>query len=138
MSVYRLPDFAENGNPEYGPNLWIAGVVEIPTIASAWTKRLISCKECAKVAQKLQSTSTESSGLTQIRVRYLERRKLADGSIAYYYCPPESAQRAGVALPAPLGKEPIAAAAKAEEQNRRIDDWRAGREQGRGGPILAP
>jgi hypothetical protein len=90
MSVYRLPNSAENANPEYGPNLSIAGAVEIPTIASAWTKRLIGCKECAKVAQKLQSISTESSGLAQIRVRYLERRKLADGSIAYYYCPPES------------------------------------------------
>jgi hypothetical protein len=73
--------------------------------------------------------------LARIKVRYLERRRLADGSTAYYYCPPGNAQKAGVALPAALGKEPIAAAAKAEEQNKRIDDWRAGKEPGRAGPV---
>jgi hypothetical protein len=67
-----------------------------------------------------------------IKIRYLETRRLADGSIAYYYHPPKPAQNAGIALPEALGKDPVAAAARAEEQNKRLDDWRDGKEEGRG------
>jgi hypothetical protein len=78
------------------------------------------------------STSTGSSGLGEIKIRYLETRRLADGSTAYYYHPPKPAQKAGIALSEALGKDPVAAAARAEEQNKRIDDWRAGKDEGGG------
>ena len=68
------------------------------------------------------STLTGSSGLGEIKIQYLETRTLADGSTAYYYHSPKPAQRAGIALSEALGKDPVAAAAKAEEQNKRIDD----------------
>jgi hypothetical protein len=63
------------------------------------------------------STLTGSLGLGEIKIRYLETRRLADGSTAYYYHPPKPARNAGIALPEVLGKDPVAAAAKAEEQN---------------------
>ena len=78
------------------------------------------------------STSTGSSGLGEIKIRYLETRRLADGSTAYYYHPPKPAQKAGIALSEALGKDPVAAAARAGEQNNRIDDWRAGKDEGGG------
>jgi hypothetical protein len=68
--------------------------------------------------------------MVDIRIRYLETRRLADGSIAYYYCPPRKAQAAGIGLPEALGKDPVEAVRKAEEQNKRIDDWRAGKHEG--------
>ena len=78
------------------------------------------------------STSTGSSGLGEIKIRYLETRRLADGSTAYYYHPPRPAQKAGIALTEALGEDPVTAATRAEEQNKRIDDWRAGKDEGSG------
>lgn len=63
-----------------------------------------------------------------IKVRYLEARRLADGSTAYYYCPPRKATSAGIVAPEALGKAPAEAATRAEYLNNRVDDWRAGRD----------
>jgi len=65
-----------------------------------------------------------------IPVRYLETRRLADGSIAYYYCPPKAAQKALVVAPKALGKDPIIAATEAERLNALVDQWRIGGETG--------
>jgi integrase len=77
-----------------------------------------------------KSTSTGSSELGVIPVRYLETRRLADGSIAYYYCPPKAAQKALVVAPKALGKDPIIAATEAERLNALVDQWRIGGETG--------
>jgi hypothetical protein len=58
----------------------------------------------------------------------MEPRRLADGSTAYYYCPPKKALRAGIVISEALGKDPIKAATRAEHLNQRIDDWRNGLE----------
>jgi integrase len=73
---------------------------------------------------------TGSSTLGSIQVRYLVEQRLANGSIAYYYHPPKKARLAGVAIAEALGSDPVEAACKAEEQNKRIDAWRAGQEEG--------
>lgn len=90
---------------------------------------LLTASSATSIIRLPISTLTGSSDLGGIKIRYLETRELADGSTAYYYCPPKAAQKAGVALPEPLGKDPIAAAIKAEEQNKRVDAWRAGKEE---------
>ena len=64
----------------------------------------------------------------EIKVRYLEDRRLADGTTAYYYCPPKVAAKAGIVWPEALGTDPIKAATRAEELNKRVDDWKAGTE----------
>ena len=71
-----------------------------------------------------------SSALGAIKIRYLETRRLADGSIGYYYVPPRGARRAGVLSTEPLGRDPVEAARKAQERNRQLDEWRTGTELG--------
>lgn len=64
------------------------------------------------------------------KVRYLETRKLADGSAAYYYLPPADAKAAGVLINMPLGTNPMEAQQKAREFNKVLDDFRKMREKG--------
>jgi hypothetical protein len=78
------------------------------------------------------STPIGSSCLGEIKIRNLETRRLADGSTEYNYHPPKPAQRAGITLPEALSKDSVAAAASAEEQNKRIDDWRGVKDEGSG------
>lgn len=65
-------------------------------------------------------------------VRYIEARRLADGSTAYYYCPPKAAIAARVVARCPLGKDFPDAVRKAEAYNAAIDAWRRGEEEARG------
>src|SRR5215472_377422 len=80
--------------------------------------------------------STGSSALGTIKIRYLETRKLADGSTGYYYCPPAGIRRSGVCFAESLGKDALAAGSRAEILNQQIDDWRAGRENRNGHAAL--
>jgi hypothetical protein len=98
-------------------------------IERRWTMPLTASR-AAEILPLPIPTLTRSSDLGAIKVRYLETRRLADGAMAYYYCPPHRAQEAGVALPEALGRDPVEAARRAEEQNKRIDAWRAGVEAG--------
>lgn len=61
--------------------------------------------------------------MTGVKVRYLEERKLRDGSITYIYNPPRYARDAGFRSMT-LGKDVSVAITKAEEMNRRLDEWR--------------
>ncbi len=60
----------------------------------------------------------------EITVRYLEMRRLADGTDAYYYCPPRDAKAAKIVHSIALGADPVEAARKAEIENAKIDAWR--------------
>jgi len=64
--------------------------------------------------------------LALIKVRYLERRRLKGGAIAFYYCPPDDAIEAGILVACPLGSDEIEAATKAKDYNLILDQWRAG------------
>lgn len=63
--------------------------------------------------------------MKSLGVRYLERRMLADGTIAFYYVPPKPARKAKILDAQPLGADPVKAVARAEELNRILDAWRA-------------
>ncbi len=73
-----------------------------------------------------------------IAVRYLESRKLADGSVAYYYNPPAAAREDGIVERQALGAELMAAIAAAEGLNKRLDAWRKDKKAGVQGPTLNP
>jgi integrase len=81
------------------------------------------------------STLTGSSVLGQVPIRYLVDVRCVDGSIVHYYHPPKKARLAGIATAEALGKDPVEAVRKAEEQNQRIDAWRAGQLEGDTGPV---
>jgi hypothetical protein len=59
-----------------------------------------------------------------LNVRYLERRLLADGKVAFYYVPPKAARKAKILDAVPLGTDPVKAVARAEELNKILDGWR--------------
>ena len=132
MSVCPWSNFASNAKRRvFGQSRSIAAAAGTLTIERISTMPLTASSKASIIRFPI-STLTGSSGLGEIKIRYLETRTLADGSTAYYYHSPKPAQRAGIALSEALGKDPVAAAAKTEEQNKRIDDWRAGKDDGTG------
>ena len=66
--------------------------------------------------------------------RYLETRCRANGVIAFYYCPPRAAVKAGVVQRAPLGTDVATAVEKARRYNEVLDDWRRGEQVERDAP----
>jgi hypothetical protein len=91
--------------------------------------RLTGSAEVPMIPRTLISTR-KLSALGDVTIRYLVEHRLTDGSIAYYYHPPKKARQAGIAIAEALGKDPVEAVRKAQEQNKRIDEWRAGKEAG--------
>jgi hypothetical protein len=132
MLAFPWSNFASNAKRRgFGQSRSIAAAVGTLMIERISTMLLTASSE-GSIIRFPTSTSTGSSGLGEIKIRYLETRRLADGSTAYYYHPPKPAQKAGIALPEALGKDPVTAVTRAEEQNKRIDAWRAGKDGDRG------
>ena len=61
--------------------------------------------------------------------RHMKSKRLADGSVAYYWAPHERDRAAGFTLgPEPLGKDYAAAVVRAGLLNQHLDDWRDGKD----------
>lgn len=64
------------------------------------------------------------------RPRYMKRRILADGTVAFYWAPHERDVAAGFSIdPQPLGSSYLAACHKADVLNEQLDSWRKRKRQ---------
>ncbi len=92
-------------------------------VGSVWALRAAN----TSLSTSLIHASSKRRDVTRKLPRYVQRRKLKTGQIAYYWCPPHWARRRGFPLISEaLGSCLDKAQGRIEKLNEYLDNWRDG------------